>query len=98
MTIERLHRPATLTTFRQPKRGSHDVGEPLGGREPGEVGRFEPARLGKLLVEHRLAGKPARREGEDYEMTLDAVLGVARDHLAISGKSHRRDGKPGLFA
>src|SRR5262249_16741459 len=56
-----------------------------------------PSGLAQLFVQHRFAGDPARREGQDDEMPFDPSLGVAGDHLAMSGEPDRVDGEGGLL-
>src|SRR5262245_42767276 len=60
------------------KRCGDDFGQSLGGFEARYLVRPPPMGLGELLVEDRLAGDPARGEGQDHEMALDLAGVVAR--------------------
>src|SRR5262249_6600487 len=79
------------------ERAGDDPRKAVGRRQSLELLGPDPARLGDLLVGFRLMGAPARREHDDDEMPLGAIVCVARDHLAVGGDVDRLDGDRGLF-
>src|ERR1700716_1678216 len=86
------------TSARDRESRPDDVGEALGRGKTLELGRCEPMGFRQLLVEHDVAGNPARREGQNNEVALDLVVAVARDHLAMAGEPERLDVERGLLA
>src|SRR5436190_7609294 len=77
--------------------GCDDAAEPFGGLVVLEFRRPQPARLGELLVELKLAGDPARGKAKNDEMALGAPVAVARHHLAMAGERHRLDRHAGFL-
>src|SRR3981189_3532231 len=86
------------TSARDRESRPDDVGAAMGRGQALELGRREPMGFRQLLVEHDVAGNPARREGEDHEVALDLVVAVARDHLAMADKPERLALARGLLA
>src|SRR3981189_1138401 len=87
-----------VTSARNRESRPDDVGEALGRGKTLDLGRTEPKGFRQLLVEHDVAGNPARREGQNHEVALDLVVAVARDHLAMAGEPQRLDVERGLLA
>ena len=75
-----------------------DVGKALRGGKAADRFGLDPAEFAVLGVEHRLPRDPARREGDDDEMTPRVAILVATDRLVVSGCADEFDGQSGLTA
>jgi hypothetical protein len=74
-----------------------DVGKALRGGKAADRFGLDPAEFAVLGVEHRLPRDPARREGDDDEMTPRVAILVATDRLVVSGCADEFDGQSGLL-